>query len=103
MEIKERRNDTERQNLFTNKEKRPLIFYSEMKQEWVREEHIVCCTRNERRWLTWFMTGIWKLREMREGFEKVRCPLRSEDEDTIHISLNYSETRKWREQFLSRK
>jgi hypothetical protein len=40
---------------------------------------------------------------MRKGFEKGRCPLCSEEEDPIHILLKCSETRKWREQFLSRK
>jgi hypothetical protein len=40
---------------------------------------------------------------MRKGFEKRRCPLCSEDEDAIHILLKYSETRKLRGQFLSRK
>jgi hypothetical protein len=49
--IKERYNDIG-QNLFANiKEKRTLIFYSEMKQEWAREEYIVRCTRKERNWL----------------------------------------------------
>jgi hypothetical protein len=101
--IKERCNDMERQNLFANiKEKRSLIFYSEMKQEWAREEYTVCCTRNERNGLAWFKTGIWKLRGMRIRFEKGRCPLCSEDEDAIHI-LKCSETRKWREKCLSRK
>jgi hypothetical protein len=74
-----------------------------MKQEWAREDYIVCCTRNERSGLAWFTTGIWKLRGMRKGFEKGRCPLCSEDDDAIHILLKCSETRKWREQFLSRK
>jgi hypothetical protein len=69
--IKERCNDIEQQNLFANiKEKRSLIFYSEMKQEWAREEYIFCCARNERSGLAWFKTGIWKLRGMRKGFEK---------------------------------
>jgi hypothetical protein len=80
--IKERYNDIERQNLFVNiKEKKSLIFYSEMKQEWAIEEYIVCCTRNEKSGLTWFKTGIWKLRGMREEFEKGRCTLCREDED----------------------
>jgi hypothetical protein len=74
-----------------------------MKQEWAREEHTVCCTRNERSGLAWFRTGIWKLRGMRKGFEKGRCPLCSKDEDAVHTLLKYSETKKWREQFLSRK
>jgi hypothetical protein len=39
--IKESCNDIERQNLFANiKVKRSLIFYSQMKQEWAREEYI---------------------------------------------------------------
>jgi hypothetical protein len=74
-----------------------------MKQDWAREEYIVCCTRNERSGLAWFKTGIWKLRGMRKGFERRRCSLCSEDEDAIHILLKCSETRRWREQFLSRK
>jgi hypothetical protein len=40
---------------------------------------------------------------MRKGFEKGRCPVCSEEEDIIHILLKCSETRKWREKFLSRK
>jgi hypothetical protein len=40
---------------------------------------------------------------MRKGSEKGRCPLYSEEEATIYILLKCSETRKWREQFLSRK
>jgi hypothetical protein len=70
-----------------------------MKQEWAREEYILCCTRYERSGLAWFKTGIWKLRGMRKGSEKGRCPLCSEEEDSIHILLKCSETRKWREQF----
>jgi hypothetical protein len=38
---------------------------------------------------------------MRKGFETGRCPLCSEEEDAVHILLKCSETRKWREQFLS--
>jgi hypothetical protein len=76
------------------KEEKSLIFYTEMKQEWAREEYIVCCTRNERSGLAWFKTGIWKLRGMRKGLEKGRCPACSEDEDVIHILLKCSETRK---------
>jgi hypothetical protein len=43
------------------------------------------------------------MRGMRKEFEKGRCPLCSEDEVAVHILLKCSETRKWREQFLSRK
>jgi hypothetical protein len=102
--IKERCNDIERQNLFSKtKEKSSLIFYSEMKQEWAREQYISCCSMTERSGLAWFKSGIWKLRGMRKRFKKERCPLCSEEEDPIHILLKCSETRKWRKQFLSRK
>jgi hypothetical protein len=74
-----------------------------MKQEWAREKYISCSSRTERSGLACFKTGIWKLRGMRKGFEKGRCPLCSEEEDPVHILLKCSETRKWREQFLSRK
>jgi hypothetical protein len=40
---------------------------------------------------------------VRKGSKKGRCPLCSKEEDSIHILLKCSETRKWREQFLSRK
>jgi hypothetical protein len=40
---------------------------------------------------------------MREGSEKGRCPLCSEDEDAVHVLLKCVETRKWRKQLLSRK
>jgi hypothetical protein len=43
------------------------------------------------------------MRGMRKGFEKGICPVCSEDEDAIHMLLKCSETRKWREQLLSRK
>jgi hypothetical protein len=95
--IKETCNVIERQNLFAKiLEKRSLIFYSEMKYEWARDEYIVCCTRNERSGLAGFRSGIWKLRGMRKGFEKGRCPLCSEEKDAIHILLKFSDTRKWR-------
>jgi hypothetical protein len=64
-----------------------------MKQEWAREEYIVCCTWNERSGLAWFKTGIRKLRGMRKGFVKGRCPLCSKNEDAIHTLLKCSETR----------
>jgi hypothetical protein len=47
--IRERCNDTERQNLsLIISEKISLVFYQEMKQKWGREEYIEFCSRNER-------------------------------------------------------
>jgi hypothetical protein len=75
-QIKERCNDTERQNLFANiSEDMSFIFYSDMQLEVGCEEYTVCCIRNERSGLAWFKTGIWKMREMRKGYENGRCPL----------------------------
>jgi hypothetical protein len=52
----------------------------------------------------WFKTGIWEHRGIRRGFEKGRCPL-CREKRFIHIRLlsKFSETRKGREQFFSRK
>jgi hypothetical protein len=50
-EIKERCNDIERQNLFSKiKEKSSLIFYSEMKQEWAKEQYISCFSKDREKW-----------------------------------------------------
>lgn len=46
------------------------------------------------------MTGICKQRRTNTGYEKGRCPLRSEDEDTAHRLLKCLETR---EEILIRK
>jgi hypothetical protein len=73
-----------------------------MKFQWAREADTGCCTRNVRSGLAWFKTGIWKQRGMRKGSEKRRYPLCRGEKDNLHILLKCSETRKWREQFLSR-
>jgi hypothetical protein len=41
--------------------------------------------------------------QIRKGFEKGRFLLCSEDEDAVHTLSKCSETRKWREQLLSKK
>jgi hypothetical protein len=63
------------------------IFYCEMELEWAAEEYTVCCTRNERSGLARFKTGIWKLRGIMKGFEKGRCPLCREEEDSVRIQV----------------
>jgi hypothetical protein len=52
---------------------------------------------------SWFKIDILKLTWVRKGFEKGRCPLCGQKEDALHILLKCSKTRKWMEQFLSRK
>jgi hypothetical protein len=45
-----------------------------MKYEWGKESHIDKCTRKETMGITWLKAGIWKLRGVRRGFERGRCP-----------------------------
>jgi hypothetical protein len=47
-------------------EKKPLIFYCEMKLEWDKEEYTVCCARNEINKLACLKSGICKLTGMRK-------------------------------------
>jgi hypothetical protein len=44
--------------------------------------------------IIWLKAGIWKLREIRRGFEKGRCPLCLGEEDAKHILLKCSGTKK---------
>jgi hypothetical protein len=64
--------------LFVNiRDKKPLIFYCEMKLEWREEEHTVWGggeRERERERLEWFKIGIWKLSGMRGRYDKGRCP-----------------------------
>jgi hypothetical protein len=49
--------------------------------------------------IIWWKAGIWKLRGIRKGFERGRCPLCLGEEDAKHI-LECSETKKWREKYV---
>jgi hypothetical protein len=51
--------------------------------------------------IIWLKAGIWKLRGIRRGFERGRCPLCLEKEDAKHILLKCPETKKWREECVS--
>jgi hypothetical protein len=37
----------------------------------------------ERNGIAWLKAGVWKMRGIRGGFEKVRCPLCLEEEDIL--------------------
>jgi hypothetical protein len=50
-----------------------------------------------------YKAGIWKLRGIRRGFERGRCPLCFGEEDAKHILLKCSETKMWREECVNRK
>jgi hypothetical protein len=73
-----------------------------MKLLWARDDYVMCCSENDRRGIVWFRAGIWKLRGMRKGLEIGMCPLCNAEEDVVHITLKFTETRRLREH-LSRK
>jgi hypothetical protein len=45
--------------------------------------------------------GIWKLKWIRRGLEKGRCPLCGGEEDAKHILLKCKESKKWREEWAN--
>jgi hypothetical protein len=55
--------------------KNSLKFYSQIKYEWGKECYIDKCTRKERIGIISLKAGIWKLKGIRRGLEKGRCPL----------------------------
>lgn len=103
-EINNKCNDIkQQQNLFLNvREGRSLVFYSEMKPELAREEYTACCSRKEGSGFAWFKDGTWKLRLVRKGLAKGKCPLCSKDENAVHILLQFLEM-ELKEQLLNRK
>jgi hypothetical protein len=48
----------------------------------------------EKMGIIWLKAGIWKLRGIRRGFEKGKCPLCLGEKDAKHILLKCSETKK---------
>jgi hypothetical protein len=52
--------------------------------------------KNESSGLVWFKTGVWKLRGMRKGYDKGRCPcteMKKVTDTHIGLLLKCSETR----------
>jgi hypothetical protein len=50
--------------------------------------------RKERIGIIWLKTGIWKLKEIRRGFERGRCPLCLGKKDAKHKLLK-CKMKKW--------
>jgi hypothetical protein len=81
--------------------KNSLTFYSQIKHDWGKESYIDKCTRKEGMGIIWLKAGIWKLRGIRRGFEKGRCPLCWEEKNAKHILLKCKESKKWREEWVN--
>jgi hypothetical protein len=64
----------------TKNERKEIFAYWKMKNERGRELNTSCCKRNEEN-AAWFRLGIWKMRVLRKGTEKGRCPLCGEGEN----------------------
>jgi hypothetical protein len=58
--------------LSKTREKLSLVFYYGMIQRWCKEVYTDCCTRKEGSGIAWLKVGIWKLKQIRRGFEEVR-------------------------------
>jgi hypothetical protein len=92
--IREKCNDIERQNIFSDvNAKISLLSYCQMKHEWGNECYVEKCTRKERMGIIWWKAEIWKLRGIRKGFERGRCPLCLREEDARQIILECCETK----------
>jgi hypothetical protein len=86
--IREGCKDVDRPNLFSNiREKISLIYYCEIKRKWGKENYINECTRKERMGILLLNPGIWKLRGIRRGSDRGRCPLCLGEENTKHILM----------------
>jgi hypothetical protein len=72
-----------------------------MKYEWGKVSYIDKCKTKEILGIIWLKAGIWKLKGIRRGFEKGRCPLCLGEEDVKHTLLKCSETKKWREKCVN--
>jgi hypothetical protein len=81
--------------------KNSLAFYSQIKYEWGKESYINKCTRKERIGIIWLKAGIWKLRWIRRGLEKGRCPLCWGEEDAKHILLKCIASKKWGKEWVN--
>jgi hypothetical protein len=75
-------------------QRKSQVFYCEMNSEWTAEEY-AACSRKER-------SGYHGLRSLFGSWEWWGKDLRMEDEYAVHILHKCSETRKMREQLLSR-
>jgi hypothetical protein len=62
-----------------------------------KENYIDECTRKERTGILWPKAGIWKLRGIRRGSDRGRCPLYLGEVDAKHILIKCPEAmcNKW--------
>jgi hypothetical protein len=70
-EVSKRCMDIERQNMEASMtEKRSLVFYNELKNNWEKKLYIEVCSEESRRGIGWWKMGIRKLKGVRENIER---------------------------------
>jgi hypothetical protein len=102
-EVSKRCMDTEGQNMKASmKEKRSLVFYNELKNNWEKKLYIEVCTQEARRGIRWWKMGIWRLNGVRGNIEQGMCPMCNKEEGWSH-TLRYDETKSWREDLADKR
>jgi hypothetical protein len=102
-EVSKRCMDIERQNMEASmKEKRSLVFYNELKNNWEKKFYIEVCTQEARRGIGQWKLDIWKLKGVRRNIEQGICPLCNKEGGRSHI-LRCDETKSWREDLVDRR
>ena len=95
MLVKERCNDTDRQNTsakFPDKSR-------ELNFSWGKKLYIECYSRKDSG-IAWLIAGTWQLKGVRRNADKGKCPLCLEKEDVKRILLECKETKYWREKLI---
>jgi hypothetical protein len=94
--------DIERQNMEDSmREKRSLVFYTELKSSWEKKLYREVCTQEAGRGIGWWKMGICRLKFVRGNTEQGMCPMCNK-EGWSHI-LKCEETRSWREELVDKR
>lgn len=86
--IVKRCNDLERQ---AKTEMRDKILTCILEEDWRRELYTSSYELNQRNAVACFRLGMWKMRGLRKGAERGRCPLCEEEKNESHILLKCKE------------
>jgi hypothetical protein len=95
--------DIERQNMEASmKEKRLLVFYNELKNNWEKKLYIEVGSQESRRGIGCWKMGIWKLKGVRGNTEQGMCPMCSKEEGWSH-TFRRDETKSWRNDLVDKR
>jgi hypothetical protein len=86
----------------STKEKRLLVFYNELKNNWAKKLYIEACSQEARTGIRWWKMSIWKLKGVRGNIEQGICSMHSKEEGWSHI-FRSDETKSWRNDLVDKK